>query len=103
MRKELRSKSLPEIKAILSSHKHELRKEFGVKSIGVFGSYVRKKNRKEGDIDIHVELEISMGFFKFLRLEKHLSQLLGVQVDLVTKNALKPFIGKHILAEIQYV
>jgi len=103
MRKEIRKKSLQEIKAILLDHKHELKQKYGVRSIGIFGSYIRNANRENSDIDILVEIEISMGFFKFLKLERYLSQLLGVKVDLVTRNSLKPFIGKRILAEIQYV
>jgi len=96
-------KSLQEIRAILTAHKADLHKNYGVTTIGIFGSYVRKDNKSTSDIDILIELEISMGFFKFLRLERHLSQLLGIRVDLVTRGALKPFIGKRILAEIQYV
>jgi hypothetical protein len=37
--------------------------------------------------------------FKFVRLENHLSDTLGVKVDLVMKDSLKPAIGKHILRE----
>ena len=44
-----------------------------------------------------------MGFFKFIRLEREVSELLGAKVDLVTKNALKPHIGQRILAEVIYV
>jgi hypothetical protein len=36
-------------------------------------------------------------------LEKHLADLLGVKVDLVTKKALKPYIGKRILQELENV
>jgi predicted nucleotidyltransferase len=50
-----------------------------------------------------VELEKPMGFFKFIRLEREVSELLGEKVDLVTKNALKPHIGQRILAEVIYV
>lgn len=34
-------KTLDEIKGILEQHKDELKKRFGVKEIGIFGSYVR--------------------------------------------------------------
>jgi predicted nucleotidyltransferase len=54
-------------------------------------------------VDILVELEKPIGFIKFLKLEKRISDLLGVRVDLVTKKALKPFIGQQILQEVQYV
>lgn len=44
-----------------------------------------------------------MDFIQFIQLENHLSKLLGVKVDLVTKGALKPYIGKRILEEVVYV
>jgi predicted nucleotidyltransferase len=97
------SKPLREIKKILLAHKQELSEKYGVREIGIFGSYLREENRKNSDIDILVELEKPMGFFKFVKLERYLSELLGVKVDLVTKNALKPYIGQRILAEVIYV
>ncbi len=97
------SKPVCEIKKILLAHKQELNEKYGVREIGIFGSYVREENRKNSDIDILVELEKPMGFFKFIRLERYLSELLGAKVDLVTRNALKPHIGKRILAEVIYV
>lgn len=95
--------SILKIKRILSLHKKDLSAQYGVREIGIFGSYVRNENRKNSDIDILVELEKPMGFFKFVRLERYLSELLGAKADLVTKNALKPHIGRRILAEVIYV
>jgi predicted nucleotidyltransferase len=97
------STSIKEIESVLKAHKQELREEYGVKKIGIFGSFIRNENKKNSDIDILVEIGIPMGFFKFLGLERYLSHLLGVKVDLVTKNALKPHIGRQILDEIRYV
>ena len=61
---------------------------------------MRQEAREDSDIDILVEFEKPIGLFKFLELEEHLSQLLGRKVDLVSKNALKPHIGKYILDEV---
>ena len=74
-----------------------------MKEIGVFGSYVRGAQRADSDLDILIEFERPVGFVKFLRLENRLSELLGVRVEMVTKKALKPFIGKRILQEVIYV
>jgi len=92
-----------DMRRILFAHKRELKRKYGVKEIGIFGSFARNENRKGSDIDILVEIEKPMGFFTFIRLERHLSDLLGAKVDLVTKNALKPHIGRRILTEIIYV
>ena len=61
-----------------------------MKNIGLFGSYVRGEQSNQSDLDVLVELERPIGFFKFLGLEEYLECLLGLKVDLVTRKALKP-------------
>ncbi|WP_305046881.1 nucleotidyltransferase family protein [Geoalkalibacter sp.] len=87
----------------LHNHLHELRQQFGVGKIGIFGSYARNEQRPESDIDLLVEFVHPVGFVQFMRLEAHLQDLLGKKVDLVTRKALKPRMGKRILAEVRYV
>jgi predicted nucleotidyltransferase len=97
-------KKIEEIKDTLKKHKEELRENFKVKEIGVFGSYVRGEQKKRGsDIDILVDFEEPIGLFKFMDLEEYLSNLLGTKVDLISKKALKPRIGKYILKEVIYI
>lgn len=96
-------KTFEEIKEIIQEHKENLKKEYGVKEIGIFGSYVRGEQKAVSDVDILIELERPVGFVKFMKLEKRISDILGVKVDLVTKRALKPYIGQRILQEVQYV
>ncbi|MSQ06667.1 MAG: DNA polymerase III subunit beta [Dehalococcoidia bacterium] len=81
----------------------ELRQSYGVKSLGVFGSYARRENRPRSDLDLLVEFHRAPTFFEFVRLERCLTTMLGVKVDLVMKTALKPEIGKRILAEVMQV
>jgi len=85
--------------------KDTLRKEYGVREIGVFGSYARGEYRKDSDLDILVDFEedAKMDLIKFVELEDYLSDLLGIKVDLVMKSVLKPRIGKHILKEVIYL
>ncbi|MGB9730056.1 MAG: nucleotidyltransferase family protein [Thermoprotei archaeon] len=96
-------KSLEEIKNILAGHKEELRRKFKVKEIGIFGSFVRGEQKKRSDIDILVEFEEAPSLFEFMELEEYLSKLLGLKVDLVSKDALKPRIGERILKEVVYL
>ena len=96
-------RTLEEIQKILQSHKKELYKKFGVKRIGIFGSYSRGKQKETSDIDILVEFHRPIGFIKFIKLQEYLEGLLGVKVDLVTKKALKKQIRKQILQEVKYV
>ena len=95
-------KTLEEIKARLEQLKPTLREKFGVETIGVFGSYVHGEQKRGSDVDVLVEFseDARVGFFKFLDLEEFLSRKLGVKVDLVTKGALKPYIGERILQEV---
>jgi hypothetical protein len=77
-----------------------LQQEYAVRSLGLFGSYVRGEQRKGSDLDVLVEFSQVPGMFRFLELERKLSSLLGVPVDLVQKEAVKPAIGRRILHEI---
>jgi uncharacterized protein len=79
-----------------------LKDQFKVKSIGLFGSFVRDTPRRESDIDLLVEFEESVGLFLFMDLEAHLAEVLGHKVDLVVRSALKPHIGTEILREVAY-
>jgi len=91
-----------EIKTKIKNAEPFLKDKFRVKKIGIFGSYSRGEQRKSSDIDILVEFYEEPSMFKFLDLEEFLSDMLKAKVDLVMKNALKPYIGKRILDEVIY-
>lgn len=97
-----KASNLERIISILKEHKAELKQKYGVREIGIFGSYVRSKYKEKSDLDILVEFEedAKIGLLKFVNLENYLSDLIGVKVDLVEKSALKPRIGKNILREV---
>ena len=79
----------------------QLRRDYGVRTLWVFGSYVRGEEKPNSDLDVLVEFdERPLSLFKFIELENHLSDLLRVQVDLVEKNGLKPALGRRILTEV---
>jgi len=96
-------RDVEDIKRILLRNKAELRKRFKVKTIGVFGSYVRGEQKRQSDVDLLVEFEEPVGLFEFMDLEMYLTDLLGVKVDLVSKKALKPHIGERILKEVTMI
>jgi predicted nucleotidyltransferase len=93
------SQLLPRLRASLP----DLTARYQVASLGVFGSYVRGKEQPDSDLDVLVEFLEPPSLFEFIRLENELSALLGVKVDLVMKSALKPGIGRYILAEVEPV
>ena len=97
------ARKLKEIKKILEANKPILSKNFKVKEIGLFGSLVRGEEMDASDVDILVEFSKPVGFFKFLELEEYLEGVVERKVDLVSKKALKPRIGKYILEEVVFV
>ncbi len=84
----------------LRRHQAGLRERYAVRSLGLFGSFVRGEATPDSDLDLLVEFDRPPTLFEFVRLQRDLSELLGVPVDLVMKSALRPAIGQAILAEL---
>ncbi len=76
-----------------------LAEKYNVESLALFGSYVRAEQHPGSDLDILVTFTEKPDMFGFIRLEMFLEDALGVSVDLVMKDALKPHIGEQILRE----
>jgi uncharacterized protein len=99
---EVEPKPLPTLETIQRLLRQELprlRKDYSVRSLDVFGSFVRGEASAGSDLDLLVEYDEAPTLFTFVRLEDELSALLEVKVDLVMKDSLKPTIGARILAE----
>jgi predicted nucleotidyltransferase len=98
-------KSLTDIKAQLEELKPILRKRFLVEIIGIFGSYSRKEQKKNSDIDLLVTFvePNDIDLVDFIEIKQFLERKLKMKVDLVTRSALKPMIRDRILEETIYV
>jgi uncharacterized protein len=82
---------------------HLRRRAFGVRRIGLFGSFVRGEERPDSDIDLLVEFESDKKSFDvFMELSFFLEDLLRHRIELVTRESLSPYIGPHILKEVEY-
>jgi uncharacterized protein len=92
------------IKNILKEEKNNL-SALGIDQIGIFGSFVRGEEKPESDIDVLVNInsDSTLTLFTLVDIELRLSERLNRRVDLVIKSDLKPDIGRHILAEVEYV
>ena len=77
-----------------------LKLQYDVASLGVFGSYLHDQQGPPRDLDILVTFVQPPSLLKYIELEFFLSDRLGVKVDLVMKEALKPRIGARILKEV---
>ena len=77
---------------------------YGVRSLGLFGSFGRGEQTEDSDIDILIEFSPEAHTFdNFMEISFLLEDLLGRKVDLVTPEALSPHIGPYILREVKRV
>jgi len=91
-----------EIFNLLNQSRSQLRK-LGVKRIGLFGSFVRGEQIDNSDVDLLVEFKPQQKTFdNFMQLSFFLEDILKNRIDLVTKESLSPYIGPHILKEVEY-
>ena len=93
-------KEIEEVEEIISAHMDVLIEKYSVKTIGIFGSYVRGEQGKGSDIDILVEFTQPVGLITFIGLEEYLSDLLGLEVDLILKEGIKPRLKEYILRDV---
>jgi uncharacterized protein len=83
---------------ILEINRDDL-KSYGVESISLFGSVARGEAGPRSDVDLLVDVDDEVTLFGLSRLKHHLEDLLGMPVDLVTTDALRPQMRSSILAE----
>ena len=77
---------------------------FGVKRLGLFGSFVRKEQNAESDIDLLVEFEQGKKTFdNFIHLSFFLEEVLEHHIELVTTESLSSYIKPYIIKEVEYV
>ncbi len=77
-----------------------LRDNFGVRRIGLFGSFAKGEQKEDSDIDILIEFEKPIGL-KFVELAEYLEKVLGRQVDVLTPAGIKGIRIKKIAQEIE--
>ncbi len=89
----------------LKELKPYLEKEYSVEEIGIFGSYVKGEQTENSDVDILVSLKSGhcIGLIEFCGLKDFLTDILGINVDLITKKGIKPALKKYILNEVVYL
>ena len=91
-----------DILAVLYENRALLR-SLGVRRLGLFGSFVRGEQRVDSDVDFLVEFEPDQKTFDhFMNLVVLLEDLLHRRIELVTTEALSPYIGPHIMGEVEY-
>ena len=94
--------SKDQILDMLHKRKNEFVTNYRVKTIGLFGSYVKRKQNELSDIDFLVEFEDDADLFHFIGLSRYLEEIFNTKVDVVSKSCLKEEIKQNILQEVIY-
>ncbi|MBM7583292.1 putative nucleotidyltransferase [Caldicoprobacter guelmensis] len=95
-RNEQQIKTLEDIIKVLKAHSKEIAEKYGIKSIRVFGSYVEGKQKETSDLDLIVVFEETPSLIELVQIEEELGRMVGVKVDLLTEEAISPFIKPYI-------
>lgn len=93
---------LPKIKSY-SKKNIFIPQEEGATKVAIFGSYARGEERPESDIDVLVEFSETKGLLTMVRIERELSEFLGVKVDLLTEGSISPYLIEEIKKEAKVI
>jgi predicted nucleotidyltransferase len=88
-----------QIAGALREHLPTLQSRYGVSRLELFGSYVRNDQHSASDLDVLVEYDRTPSLLELVALQDHLSDLLGVTVDLTMRSALRPDVRPYLLAD----
>jgi predicted nucleotidyltransferase len=84
----------------LGEHQKELRREFAVQSLALFGSVARDEAQDASDVDLLVEFDRPVGLLHLIGTQQHIEDLLGVKkVDLVLRRCVYEELKEDILGE----
>jgi predicted nucleotidyltransferase len=75
----------------------------GAEKVGVFGSYARNDVRAGSDLDLMVWFKEQKSLLGIIRIERELSELLGVRIDLLTEQAVSPHLIDRIRKELKVI
>ena len=85
---------------LLKQKNAEMERNFGVKSLLLFGSVARDEATPASDVDLLVEFNRPVGYFGLFALQDYLEKLLGCSVDLGTPDSLKPYLRERVMGEL---
>ncbi|KKL12942.1 hypothetical protein LCGC14_2530740 [marine sediment metagenome] len=74
-----------------------------IKSLAIFGSYIKGQVDESSDIDLLVEFlpDAHIGLFEFVGIKEHFSSELGIKVDLVTPAALSKYFREEVFRQAE--
>ncbi|MCX7854859.1 MAG: nucleotidyltransferase family protein [Anaerolineae bacterium] len=81
----------------------EICRQHGIVRVGLFGSVARGEATEESDLDLLVEFSRRISLLKLVALERELSAALGRKVDLLTEEAISPYLRDRIRRDLQVI
>lgn len=78
-------------------------KDRGAKKVAVFGSYVRGEEHQNSDVDVIVEFSARKSLLELIRIERELSEELGIKIDLLTEKSISPYLIDHVKKEMKVI
>ena len=95
--------SLEEIRELIEQHRTELKRQFHVEKIGVFGSYARGDQKKRSDVDFLVSFDKTINYLELAGLKIYVEELTGLKSDVVPSHNLRPEFRENVYKEVIYI
>jgi predicted nucleotidyltransferase len=92
-------KTVEQIRTAIRQHQEVLVERYGIKVVGLFGSYARREHRKRSDLDLLVDIVRPISLLELIGAELYLSEVLGVKVDLIPKRGVREELRETIFRE----
>jgi predicted nucleotidyltransferase len=92
--------TLDDIKDIIRRHRTELKSQFHVERIGVFGSFARGTQHKQSDVDFLVTFDRPVSLLDHAGLNLYLQEIVGREVDVISRDSLRPELREFVHREL---
>ncbi len=101
--RKIKVTSLEEIKGLIERHRPELKRQFHVEKIGVFGSYARGDQKKGSDVDFLVSFYKAINYLELAGLKIYIEEITGLESDVVPFHNLRPEFRENVYKEVIYI
>ena len=103
IQRKVKVTNLEEIKELIERHRPELKRQFHVIRIGVFGSYARGDQKKGSDVDFLVSFDKTINYFELAGLKICIEEITGLKSDVVPSHNLRPEFSENVYKEVIYI
>ena len=101
--RKIKVTSLDDIKVVIEQHRAELKREFHVEKIGVFGSYARGDQKKRSDVDFLVTFDEPVSYLDLGGLKIFMEEITGLESHVVPSYNLRLEFRDNVLKEVKYI